>query len=409
MCDISKAKFGQRPRDKTEFSRVSTSYTTVRNEYRAVDTYMTMEKQALLEPYQLGPIKLTSRVVMAPLTRTRADNEEHVPTDLHVEYYRQRSSSGLIISEGTQVNPQGVGVHNTPGIYTDAQVDAWKKVTDAVHEAGGHIYCQLWHEGRLSHPEFHGGDLPVAPSAINPNVKIRISSGSVDTVTPRALTVEEINQTVQDYQKAAANAIAAGFDGVEVHASNGYLLHQFFVGSSNQRTDEYGGSIENRARILFDVLDAIGAVVDFERVGVRMNPDAHGLFGMEIDEQTAPTFDYIVQRLNDYGLAYIHLSEPFTPVDDVPFAIKTVAKHFRPMYSGTLMTNSAYTQESGNSIIDAGYADLVAFGKLFIANPDLVERFAANAALNEPDPSTFYGSGPKGYTDYPFMHQPQEA
>ncbi len=363
-----------------------------------------MEKQALLEPYQLGPIKLTSRVVMAPLTRTRADNDENVPTELHVEYYRQRSSAGLIISEGTQVNPQGVGVHNTPGIYTDAQVEAWKKVTDAVHEAGGHIYCQLWHEGRLSHPEFHGGDLPVAPSAINPNVKIRISSGSVDTVTPRALTVDEIKQTVQDYQKAAANAIAAGFDGVEVHASNGYLLHQFFVGSSNQRTDEYGGSIENRARILFEVLDAIGAVVDFERVGVRMNPDSHGLFGMEIDEQTRPTFEYIVQKLNDYGLAYIHLSEPFTPVDDVPFAIKHVAKHFRPMYSGTLMTNSAYTRERGNQAIEAGYADLVAFGKLYIANPDLVERFAAKAPLNEGDPATYYGSGPKGYTDYPFLN-----
>ena len=340
---------------------------------------------------------------MAPLTRSRATNQAHAPTDLHVTYYTQRSTAGLIITEGTQVNPQGVGAVDTPGIYTDEQVAAWQTVTSAVHAAGGHIFCQLWHEGRMSHPDFHKGELPVAPSDINPKVKIRTPNGNTETVTPRALTVDEIRQTVQDYRTAAANALKAGFDGVEIHASNGYLLHQFFVGASNQRTDEYGGSIENRARILFDVLDAVGEVIDFERVGVRLNPDAHNLFGMTIDEQTRTTFDYIVHRLNDYGLAYLHLSEPFTPVDDVPLAIKHIAKHFRPIYAGTLMTNKSYTRETGNQIIADGYADLVSFGIPYIANPDLVARFAAGAPLNEADRSTFYGGGAAGYTDYPFM------
>jgi len=362
-----------------------------------------MEKQILLTPYNLAGLELNNRMVMAPMTRSRSDNDGNVATELTAQYYEQRATAGLIISEGTFVSAKGVGFINVPAIYTNAQVEGWKLVTRAVHAKGGKMFAQLWHVGRLSHPDLHNGELPHAPSAINPNSQAYTKNGFVDTVTPKAMTIEEIRQTVQDFKNAAANALKAGFDGVELHAANGYLFHQFFNGVSNQRTDDYGGSIENRSRILFETLDALKEVIDLNRVGVRLNPSMHNMTGMMVDELTIPTFEYIVTRLNEYGLAYIHLTEPFTPVDDVPYAVTEVAKHFRPLYNGTLIINKGFNKETGTKILEDGYADLVAFGVPFLANPDLVKRFEIDAPLNEPDKNTFYTTGTIGYTDYPAL------
>lgn len=360
--------------------------------------------QALLKPIKLHDLELKNRVVMAPMTRSRANNKGNVPNDLMVTYYTQRAGAGLLITEGSQVSKQGVGYVNTPGIYSQEQVEGWKKVTESVHEAGGKIFIQLWHVGRMSHPDFHNGELPVAPSAINPNDKSFTPQGFKDTVTPRELTIPEIKQIVQDFTNAAQNAITAGFDGVEVHASNGYLFHQFFVTSANTRIDEYGGSKENRAHILFEVLDAIKEVVPVEQVGVRLNPSLHNAFGITLNEDTIPTYDYIIEKLNEYNLAYLHLSEPFAgDVSDLPYAEPHIAKRYRPIYKGNLIINGGFTQESGNKVIDAGDADMVAFGVPFIANPDLPERFAQNADLQQPDKNTFYTPGAKGYIDYPSL------
>ena len=356
--------------------------------------------QPLLQPITVGNLNLKNRVWMAPMTRSRAANPENKVFELHEEYYRQRASAGLIISEGSQVSPQAVGYINTPGIYSAAQTEAWKGVTKAVHEADGHIFIQLWHVGRMSHPDFHGGELPVSASATNPNSKSFTPNGFKDTVTARAMTLEEIKQTIEDFKNAAKNAVEASFDGVEIHSSNGYLFHQFFNTSSNHRTDEYGGSMENRARLLFEVIDAIKEVMPENRIGLRLNPSLHGVFGMTLDKDAIPTFDYIINRLNDYDLAYLHLSEPFTDVSEIPFAEQHIAKRYRPIYKGTLAINSAFDQKSGNEVINAGLADAVAFGKPFISNPDLPERIAENADWAEWDQNTFYTPGEKGYIDY---------
>lgn len=359
-----------------------------------------MSKQALLTPFH-KILQLKNRVVMAPMTRSRAVNAENKPVEeLHVEYYKQRASAGLIITEGSQVSKDAVGYVNTPGIYSKAQVEGWKKVTKAVHEEGGKIFIQLWHVGRMSHPDFHNGKLPLAPSALNPNAQSYTPEGFKDTVTPKAMTKEDIKQTIADFVNAAKNAVEAGFDGVEIHSSNGYLFHQFFNGTSNTRSDEYGGSIENRTRFFFEVLDAMKEVIPQENIGVRFNPSLHGLFGITMDEETIPTFEYIIKKLNDYNLAYVHLSEPFTDVSEISYAVKHIAKHFRPLYTGTLMINTGFDQESGNNVIEAGDADLVAFGKPFISNPDLVERFEHNYELAEWDNDTFYTPGKEGYIDY---------
>jgi N-ethylmaleimide reductase len=365
-----------------------------------------MEKereQALLKKCLLGDIPLRSRVVMAPMTRSRANNADNAPTDLMADYYSQRSSAGLIITEGSQISEWGVGYINTPGIYSPAQVEGWIKVARAVHVRGGKIFLQLWHVGRMSHPDFHHGELPLSPSALNPNSKSFTPEGFKETVTPKAMSREEIKKTIADFGQGARNAIAAGMDGVEIHSSNGYLLHQFFNRTSNIRTDEYGGSITNRARILFEVIDEIKNHVPENRIGLRLNPSLHELFGMTLDEETIPTFDYIVKRLNDYNLAYLHLSEPFTDVTKIPGAEPHIARRYRPLYNGTLIINSNFDQEKGNRVIEEGQADLVSFGKLFISNPDLVERFTRNAKMTEWDQNTFYTPGPNGYTDYPLL------
>jgi N-ethylmaleimide reductase len=361
------------------------------------------DEQALLREYTMGDLKLRNRIVMAPMTRNRADNPENAPTDLIAKYYAQRSSAGLIITEGSQISRRGVGYINTPGIYSAEQVEGWKKVTGAVHNRGGKIFLQLWHVGRVSHPDLHNGELPLAPSALNPNTKSYTPEGFKDTVTPKAMTIDEIRQTVQDFRRGAKNAMDAGFDGVEIHSSNGYLLHQFFNRTSNVRTDAYGGSIENRARILFEVIDEIKRVMPENRIGMRLNPSFHEIFGITLDEETIPTFDYIVERINDYNLAYLHLSEPFTDVKNVPHAEPHIARRYRPRYRGTLMINSSFNQERGNGVIEEGLADLVSFGKLFISNPDLPRRFELDAELTRWDQDTFYTPGEKGYTDYPML------
>lgn len=362
-------------------------------------------KQALLDNYTMGDMELKNRVVMAPMTRSRADNPGNVATDLIAEYYAQRASAGLIISEGSQISKRAVGYINTPGIHSDEQTEAWKKVTSAVHAKGGKIFIQLWHVGRMSHPDFHNGALPLSASAINPNSKSYTYQGFKDTVTPKAMTIDEIKETTADYGRAAKNAMTAGFDGVEIHSSNGYLLHQFFSRTSNERKDEYGGSIKNRAKFFFEVLDEVKTHMPENRIGVRLNPSLHGIFGMTLDQESIPTFDYIVKKLNTYNLAYLHLSEPFTDVTDVPGAEPNIAKHYRPLYQGTLMINTAFNRESGNRVITDGLADLVAYGKLFISNPDLVERFKAKTETAAWHEDTFYTTGPKGYTDYPLRTQ----
>ncbi len=362
-----------------------------------------MNQKPLLQPYLSKNLQLKNRVIMAPMTRSRANNPGNVPTDeLHGIYYEQRASAGLIITEGAQVSKEAVGYIHTPGIYSKAQVEAWKKVTKRVHDKGGKIFIQLWHVGRISHPDFHDGQLPVAPSAINPNRKSYTPSGFKDTVTPREMTQQNIDNTIQDFVNAGKNAMEAGFDGVEVHSSNGYLFHQFFTKCSNTRTDKYGGNIENNARFFFETLDAMKQAMPEQKIGVRFNPSLHSaMAGITIDAETIPTFEYIVKKLNDYDLAYVHLSEPFSDVSDVPFAVTEIAKHFRPLYNGTLMINTDFTFNTGNAVLEANEADLVAFGKPYISNPDLVARFEHGIPLAAWDTETFYTTGEKGYTDYP--------
>jgi N-ethylmaleimide reductase len=360
-----------------------------------------MNNQALLQPLAMKANYLKNRIVMSPMTRTRSDNHENAATKLTAKYYEQRASAGLIITEGTFVSKEAIGYINVPGIYTEAQVNGWKLVTESVHKKGGVIFAQLWHVGRLSHPDLLEGNLPLAPSALNPHDKAYTQDGFVDTVTAREMTVEDIKRTIRDFKRGAANAVEAGFDGVEVHAANGYLLQQFFNRYSNHRTDRYGGSIENRARILFELLEELKEVISPDKVGVRLNPSQHNMLGMMLDEESIKVHEYIVRELNRYNLAYVHLIEPQTPVDNIPYAVTQIAKHFRPLYNGYLIINSGFTGESGNKVIEDGDADLVSFGKLFIANPDLVERIKYNLPLNAADRNTFYTGGPQGYTDYP--------
>lgn len=361
-----------------------------------------MSNQELLKNYKSKNLSLKNRMVMAPMTRSRANNTEKSPEKgLHDVYYQQRASAGLIISEGSQVSEEGIGYINTPGIHTNEQVEGWKHVTRAVHEQNGTIFIQLWQVGRMSHPDFHNGNLPLAPSAINPNAKSYTPEGFKDTVTPKEMTKEDISRTILDFKKAAQNAVKAGFDGVEIHSSNGYLFHQFFNATSNTRTDEYGGSIENRARFFFEVLDEVKKVIPETKIGARFNPSLDGMFGMTMDKETIPTFEYIIEKLSkEYDLAYIHLSEPFSDVSDIPFAVQHIAKHFRPLYKGTLMINGGFDKDSGNKVIEDGFADLVSFGKLYISNPDLVERFENDWELADWEEDTFYTPDKKGYTDY---------
>ena len=361
--------------------------------------------QQLLTPVRLGALELKNRVVMAPLTRCRTDNPGYVPTEMTARYYAQRASAGLIISEGTIVSPQARGYPFTPGIWSAEQVAGWRLATNAVHDKGGLIVCQLWHCGRLSLPEFHDGQPPVAPSAVNPNWKMFSTTGHPETVTPHALTRDEIKAIVGDSRRGAANAMAAGFDGIEIHSSNGYLFHQFFSHQSNQRDDEYGGSHENRARFFREVLDAVGEVMPLNRVGFRLNPMLNHFHGITVDEDTLPMWEHVVRTANGYGLAYLHLTEPLSPkqVANTPRTLLDVGAHFRPIATMPVISNGALDQAKGEARLAANLCDAVAYGMAWIANPDLVERYRRGAPLNEPDRDTFYQGGEKGYLDYPTL------
>ncbi len=339
---------------------------------------------------------------MAPLTRNRATKGADAPNDLNADYYRQRASAGLIISEAAQISQQGQGYIWTPGIYSEAQVEGWRKVTEAVHRQGGLIFIQLWHVGRVSHVSLQpDGGQPVAPSAIAAKTKTFIETGFADVSEPRALELDEIPGIVADYKKAAENAKRAGFDGVEIHGANGYLIDQFLKDGSNKRTDAYGGSIENRIRFALEVTDAILAVWDRARVGIRLSPVSPA--NDAVDSAPAKTFGALVAALSARKIAYIHVIEGATggPRDIAPFDFLALRKAFAGAYIG----NNGYTRELAIDVLNQNRADLVAFGKAFIANPDLVERLRRNAPLNEPDRNTFYGGAEEGYTDYPTLEE----
>lgn len=347
----------------------------------------------LFEPLKLGPLTLKNRIIMAPLTRSRAVGGGRIPNDLMAHYYEQRASAGLILTEATAVTPMGVGYADTPGIWSAEQVQGWKKITQAVHQKGGLIFMQLWHVGRISHPMFLDGKAPVAPSAIKPQGHVSLVRPVTEYVTPRALETSEVKDIVQQYKIGAANAKEAGFDGVELHAANGYLIDQFLQDGTNHRTDEYGGSIENRARFLLEIADAVISVWGADRVGVHLAPrrDSHDMG----DSAPEKTFTYVAQELDKRKVAFIFTRE-YEGSD-------SITPHIRKNYHGVVIVNEKMTKESAEKLVATKAADAVSFGKLFIANPDLPERFKLNAPLNEPNPQTFYAEGKLGYTDYPFL------
>jgi N-ethylmaleimide reductase len=347
----------------------------------------------LFDPLKVGALELPNRIIMAPLTRSRAVGAGRVPNALMAEYYVQRASAGLILSEATSVTPMGVGYADTPGIWSDEQVEGWKLVTDAVHQAGGRIFLQLWHVGRISDPLFLDGDQPVAPSAVQPKGNVSLVRPVKPYVTPRALDLEEIPGIVAAYRKGAENAKKAGFDGVEIHGANGYLLDQFLQDSTNQRTDAYGGPIENRARLMLEVTDACIAVWGADRVGMHLAPrrDAHDMG----DSAPLETFGYVARELGKRGIAFIAAREAIGE--------DRLGPQLKKIFGGVYIANEKMSKESAEQLLASGEADAVAWGVLFIANPDLVERFKRNAALNPARPDKFYAQGAEGYTDYPAL------
>jgi len=358
-----------------------------------------MSASKLFEPYQLGAVTLTNRAVMAPLTRNRAV-AGFVPNPLAIEYYGQRASAGLLITEASQVSQQGQGYQDTPGIYSREQIAGWRKVTDRVHERGGHIYIQLWHVGRISHTTLQVNDgAPVAPSALRAKGKTFVGGTFADVSEPRALELSEIPGIIDSFKRASANALEAGFDGVEIHGANGYLLDQFAKDGANKRTDAYGGSIENRARLMLEVSKAVAAEAGANRTGIRISPvtPANDIS----DSNPQPLFDHIVDQLNALKLVYIHVVEGATggPRDIAPFDYDSLRKRF----NGAYIANNGYDFKLATEVLEKNKADLIAFGKLFISNPDLVERLKLGAPLNDFDKATFYGGNAKGYTDYPAL------
>ena len=355
----------------------------------------------LFEPVQLGASRLANRIVMAPLTRSRA-RADGIPTPLMAEYYAQRASAGLIIVEGTNISPRARGYAFTPGIYTDSQIEGWKRVTEAIHVNGGHAYLQLWHVGRISHPSLQpGGALPIAPSAVRPQATAFTEIGFQPCVTPRALETAEIPELVQEYRRAASNALAAGFDGVEIHAANGYLIEQFLRDSTNKRTDAYGGSREKRARFLLEVVDAVVSACGSRRVGIRLSP-VSPVNDAALDSDSPGSYSYLVEQLNLFRLAYLHVIEGVTQgAREWPdgFDSQLLRRHFNGLY----IANNGYDLKLAQEARRLNLADLIAFGRLYIANPDLVARLYANAPLNVPERATFFGGGAHGYTDYPIM------
>jgi N-ethylmaleimide reductase len=348
----------------------------------------------LLSPYQLGQLSLNNRLVMAPMTRSRAV-DGNVPNPLAATYYAQRASAGLIVTEGTQVSPQGVGYIRTPGIHSPEQVAGWRAITDAVHRAGGKIFAQLWHVGRISHPVFHGGELPVAPSAIAADGEVFTFQGPQKMLAPRALETAEIPGIVEQFKRGAENAKAAGFDGVELHGANGYLLDQFTRDGTNHRTDAYGSSVANRVRLPLEVTEAVVGVWGPARVGYRISPN--GAFNSMADSNPVATFSALTEELSRRGLLYLHVVDPVTDGG------KRISPVLRPKFDGTYIVNGGFDLAAGEAAIAAGETDLVAFGVPFLANPDLPQRHRTRAALNAPDRATFYAGEEKGFVDYPAL------
>lgn len=354
-----------------------------------------MKTKTLLQPFAMGTLKFKNRVFMAPMTRSRATEQK--PNSLMLEYYSQRVSAGLIFTEATQVSPQGVGYIFTPGIHTKEQAEGWEAITKEVHSKGGSIYLQLWHVGRVSHPDFQGGNLPVAPSAISFSGQAYTLSGPKDVVTPRALEKHEINSIIEDFKYSAQLAKNAGFDGVEIHGANGYLPAQFLEDGSNKRTDEYGGSLQNRARFLIDLTKAVISVWGSERVSVRLSP--RNPFNGMSDTDPEKTYLYVIEELEKLKLGMLHFIEPA----QLPNGVESLALKVRKIFSGIFVLNAGYDQQTAETLISEGRADAVSFGTLFIANPDLPERFEKCFQLVDPDRNTMYGGSEKGYTDYPQM------
>jgi N-ethylmaleimide reductase len=372
-------------------------------------------EELLFQPYRLGPYQLPHRIVMAPLTRSRARPPGNLPGPLNACYYAQRASAALIVSEATQVSLQGQGYAWTPGIHSRAQVEGWRLVSDAVHRAGGLIFNQLWHVGRISHPCLQPDQmLPVAPSAIRPSGMAFIENASgegalVPFVTPRALQIEEMPYLVRQYFRGARNALAAGFDGVEIHGANGYLLEQFLASGANRREDAYGGPVAHRARLLMEVIETVLEIWGSDRVGVRLSPLS--AFNDIADDDPETTFGHVADRLNDYDLAYLHIVNPAAAALEqgtapAPRAIGMV-ELIRQRYRGTLMVAGGFDRDTAEAWLEQGRADLIAFGRKFLANPDLPARFRLRAPLHPDEPTTYYGGGAKGYTDYPTLAQEQ--
>lgn len=357
-----------------------------------------MNLQSLFSEKKLGNLTLPHRIVMAPLTRSRSSQPGDIPNDMNAEYYEQRATAALIITEATQISPQGKGYAFTPGIHSDEQIAGWQKVTQRVHEKGGRIFLQLWHVGRVSHSSLQpNNDLPVAPSAISVEGQAFTYEGMLDFETPRALETKELPLIVEDFRQAAVNAKRAGFDGVEVHAANGYLLDQFLKDGSNARSDIYGGSIENRARLTLEVTKAVTEVWGGESVGIRISPT--GTFNTMSESNPQSLFNHLVEKLNQFGLAYLHVVENFGGATGDGFDFNALRNSFK----GAYIANGGYTAKSAEDSLKNGSSDFVAFGAPFISNPDLPERLRLGAELTQPDQSTFYGGDAKGYTDYPSL------
>ncbi len=361
-----------------------------------------MMNNKIFTPYKLSHTTLPNRMVMAPLTRRRADNGCLAADEMVALYYQQRASAGLLIAEGSQISPQAYGYTGSPGCFTPNQLEGWKKVTRAVHHAGGKIFLQLWHVGPFSHRLLQPGvRAPVSASPVTPEGDVLTPGGRMPFETSKAMTREEIFQTVEDFASAAQNAIIAGFDGVEIHGAHAYVIDQFIMDGTNKRNDEFGGPVENRCRLLFLIIDQILKSVPAERVGLRLSPKGVRP-GME-DSQPEKTYGYIIDKLNKYQLAYLHLSEMMTTEERLADPDKSVVPFYRSIYNGTLISCGGHSLQSANRMLEANEADLIAFGKPFISNPDLVERFKHNAPLTPWDKETFYHGGAKGYIDYPML------
>lgn len=358
-----------------------------------------MISDIIFQPLMMGDLKLPNRIAMAPLTRKRA-TVDHIPVPMMAKYYALRASAGLIISEATNISQEGVGYTYTPGIWNDKQVEAWKPVTNAVKQAGGRIICQLWHCGRHSHSSMQPEQrLPLAPSPVYEKGRVSTLAGSQPFEIPREITHEDIKRTISDYSRATVNAREAGFDGVEIHAANGYLIHQFLMQGSNQRQDEYGGSFENRSRFLFDVMKSVISAWDKEHVGIRLSPSYYK-YGM-YDLKAVELFEYVINRLNENNLLYLHLTEPYFPIpEEHSHLLEKVALHYRSIYKGNLLSCGNYTYDSAVESLDQGVADVIVFGKPFISNPDLVKKFREGIPLTKWDESTFYEGGERGYLGY---------